>query len=91
MASKDAFKILLSQSIAPVVCIECGNNAYCIRRSPLTNGGSGEQQMFECGHCHHVTIRTVGELEPSDEDIQELAEKIVGWRKRGGSEPDPTV
>ena len=65
--------------IAPIVCTNCGHNAYCVRREPHEGR---ERQTFECPECRQVIARLTGD-EPSDEEIQTLAERQSGISASG--------
>jgi hypothetical protein len=76
MASKDPFNIANSPAVAPIPCIDCGNNMHCVRRAP---GAAGEHQLFTCIACGNSTERVVG-LQASDDAIQRSAEIELGLK-----------
>lgn len=78
MASSKPFIFGDSTTVAPIVCTDCGHNAFCIRRSPVE---VGEYQLFECRSCGKRSERVVSP-QVSDEFIQKEAEKLAGM---GGS------
>jgi hypothetical protein len=80
MASRDLFNIAHSPAVAPIPCIECGNNMHCVRRQPAH---AGERQMFVCAACGNASERTVG-LQESDADIQCAVETSLGIVRRTG-------
>lgn len=82
MASKDPFNIANSPSVAPIPCVECGNNMHCVRRQLLA---PGEYQLFQCVSCGANTDRTVG-LQISDTAIEEQAKTLTDRRWRNGWE-----
>lgn len=85
MVSNTPYNSSESRSVAPIVCIECGNNAHCMRRSPHNLGPTYEYQAFECISCHRRWYRTVGPAS-SDQDIQRYAEQMIGKPKRPSPE-----
>lgn len=72
MASKDPF--FYSKFVPSIPCTECGNNMYCFRRTPESEG---ERQWFYCATCSNEAQRVAG-AESSDATIQTEAEKITG-------------
>jgi hypothetical protein len=74
MASSQPFSFLRSKLLAPIICIECGNNAYCIRRMPMS---SVEVQTFSCMGCGSEIVKERGEA-ASDAEIEKQAEALVG-------------
>jgi transposase-like protein len=56
MASNHPFIFADSTIIAPIVCIECGHNAFCVRRTAVS---VGEYQLFECRNCGKTSERIV--------------------------------
>jgi hypothetical protein len=78
-ASKAPF-LPSSRLVAPIVCMECGGNAYCIQRAPDPGGLPFERRIFECVVCHKETRKDAGP-EPSDAEIQRAAERLTGRSK----------
>lgn len=76
MAATTPFNISLSPEVAPITCLECGNNMRCVRRMPQS---LGEQQLFMCVSCGTTSERVVG-LEVSDHEIQKAAEQVAGLK-----------
>ena len=74
MASKDPFLFSRTKVVAPIPCVECGNNMHCFRRTPVR---SGERRWFHCAGCSNEIERTVG-VEPSDAAVQAEAEQRSG-------------
>ena len=77
MASSSPFNYVDAPFVPSIVCVECGNNAHCIRRQPDRNGLPLEHQAFECMEYHRRSYRTAG-MVPSDAAIQQAAEQITG-------------
>ena len=76
MASKDPFNIAHSPIVAPIPCIECGNNMHCVRRQPTS---SGEKQRFLCS-CKN-SVERFKALEMSDDQVQRHVEDSLGIGK----------
>jgi hypothetical protein len=72
MGSKSPFRIVDSPLVAPITCVECGNNMYCVRREPVADG---EKQLFLCAACGRDFERIEGP-QPSDAEIQRAAEDL---------------
>lgn len=85
MASNKPFNFSEFGFVPPIVCVECGANAHCVRRVP---DGREEHQTFQCSECRRVVHRTVGDQE-SDAVIQKSAEELCGRQKRSSAKrPD---
>ena len=78
MASKDPFNIANSPSVAPIPCVQCGNNMRCLRRQLLA---PGEYQLFKCVSCGAEADRTVG-IQASDSAIEKRAETLAGLTQK---------
>lgn len=47
---------LVTNSITPISCPNCDENAHLVRRSPATTAdGKGEIRTFECSDCKALT------------------------------------
>ena len=73
------FNFAETRFIAPIICVECGNNAHVIRREP--KGENLELQTFFCSECKTETQRVRG-IDLSDSEIQEIVERYTGIAKR---------
>ena len=69
------FSFVEEKFVAPIVCMECANNAYCIRREPQPDGQ--ETQTFRCRECGRETVVQRAK-EVSDEEVQNDAERMTG-------------
>lgn len=78
MASRDPFNIGKSPVVAPIPCVDCGNNTHCVRRQPTAEG---ERQLFICAACGGSSERTV-RAQQSDTDVQREAERQAGLLPR---------
>jgi hypothetical protein len=76
MASDDPFNFQSSRTIAPILCMNCGRNAHCVRRQAK---GILEIQTFFCT-CGHTVERAMGP-QVSDATIQKVAEALVRGTK----------
>jgi len=65
--------------VVPIVCIECGNNAHCIRREADKQDFHREHRTFQCTTCRRLSYQIV-DLSPSDAAIQSEAEQMAGRR-----------
>jgi hypothetical protein len=74
MTSRSPFNFTDSKLVAPIMCISCGNNAYCVRRVPQ---GTSELQTFLCAACGNETTELRG-VEASDYQIEKEAERLAG-------------
>jgi hypothetical protein len=80
VASKDPFNFIDSPAVAPIPCVECGNNMQCVRRQAVSDT---ERQTFVCAVCGHESERTLGAQE-SDHDIQSAVERSLGISRAAG-------
>jgi len=80
MVSRDPFNFANSATVAPISCMECGNNMHCVRRQP---SAGGEHQCFVCAGCGASSERVVG-LQVSDADIQSAVENSLGMTRKAG-------
>lgn len=63
-----------SKLVVPIVCIECGGNAHCIRRELDDNEPVREHRTFECAMCDRLSDSVVY-VSPSDAAAQKDAER----------------
>ena len=81
MVSRQSLNPTTAGLVAPIVCIECGNNAHCVRREADKQDFHREHRTFQCTTCRRLSYRVV-DLSPSDAAIQKEAEQMAG-RCRG--------
>ena len=78
MASNKALNPTTAQLVVPIICIECGNNAHCIRREVDRHDPGREHRAFECATCHRRSYRVI-RMSESDAAVQKEAERMTGW------------
>lgn len=72
--------------VPPVMCDQCGENASLIRRTPDAHRPAFELRVFLCPEGHESS--RVVDLNVTDDDVQNLAERLTG---RGRRKPDKPV
>lgn len=88
MTSKKQFAFSVAGFVPPIPCENCGNNAPCIRRSPIVGPSLHEMQIFECSACGRQ-MKNLRSAQESDDEIERIAERMTGIAPLRKIEPGP--